>query len=100
MRVYVRTRERRYETTTFAVRRTRGPRFGMRVTNTEHAPFFVPRTLVPTNSHDVDPRTMVSRMVPRDVFGIANETCAAMVRAVMVRPRFTVRYRGVDARLC
>ena len=34
VRAYVRTRGRRYDTTTFAVRKVRMPRFGINVTNT------------------------------------------------------------------
>jgi len=74
VRVHVRTREMHYDTTTFAVRKMRGPRLGMSVTKTEHVPFLVPRTLVPTNMHDRAPRTMVRRSEPCDVFGIFKDT--------------------------
>ena len=90
-RMYARTRERHYDTTTFAVRKMREPRLGINVTSTEQLPFRRPFTLVPTNVQLRMPRTMVKRMEPCEVFGIARATCCATTRALRYRPRFTVR---------
>ena len=88
--MYTRTRGRRYDTTTFAVRNTRAPRFGINVINTEHRPFRTPFTLVPTNMQLRAPDTMVNRILPCDVLGIVKDTWRASVRAVRNRPRRTV----------
>ena len=78
----------------------RGPRFGINVTSTEQIPCRMPRSLVPTKVHERAPRTMVKRIAPCDVFGIVNDTCFAIMRAVRVLPRFTMRKRGSDEMLC
>lgn len=88
--MYTRTRGRRYDTATFAVRNTRGPRFGINVINTEHRPLRTPFTLVPTNMQLRDPDTMVNLILPCDVFGMVIDTCRASVRAARYLPRFTV----------
>lgn len=83
MRARVRAREGdRYETTIVAVRRVRFPRFGIKVTSTVQVPARTPRTRAPAKEHDRTPRTIDRRMVPCEVFGIASDTCAAIVRAV------------------
>ena len=83
MRIRVRTRGKIYDTTTLAVRNVRLPRFGINVTSTEHVPFRTPFTFVPANVQYREPRTMVKRIFPCDVFGMVRDTCFAMVRAVM-----------------
>ena len=100
MRVYARTRERRYDTTTFAVRNTRGPRFGIKETNTEHRPLRTPFTFVPTKMQLREPDTMVNRILPCDVFGIVIDTWRATARAERYLPRFTVSVVDDDANCC
>jgi len=73
-RTCTRTRGKRYDTTTFAVRNTRGPRFGIKEINTEHRPFRTPFTVVPTNMQLRDPDTIVKRILPCEVFGMVSET--------------------------
>lgn len=67
----------------------------MRVTSTEHVPFRMPFTRVPTNVQYRDPRTMVKRIEPCDVLGIVSNTCAAIARAVMNLFRLTRSTRAV-----
>lgn len=82
-RAHVRAREgARYDTTIFAVRSVRFPRFGINVTSTVHEPLRTPFTLAPANAHERVPRTMESRIVPCEVFGITSDTWAAIARAV------------------
>ena len=63
----------------------------MRTTATVQRPLRTPSTELPTNLHVPAPLVMLRRMVPCDRFGTASPTAAAMRRALMRRPRFTVK---------
>ena len=65
------------------------PLFGSNTTATEHVPRRTAFTLVPENLHRLPPVMMLMRIVPHDCFGIANDTLAAMLAALILRPTRT-----------
>lgn len=62
------------------------PFFGSNTTATEHVPLRTAFTLVPENLHRFPPVIMLMRIVPHDCLGIANDTLAAMLAALILRP--------------
>jgi len=72
------------------VRDTVRPVFGTRSTRTRHVPTDLPRTDEPTKVHLDVPLTMLIRMVPCDLRGMARPAAFAMVAALADRPRRTV----------
>lgn len=83
-------RGRQRTTDTVTVRDTVRPVFGTRSTRTRHVPTDLPRTDEPTKVHLDVPLTMLIRMVPCDLRGMARPAAFAMVAALADRPRRTV----------
>lgn len=81
---------RQRTTDTVTVRDTVRPVFGTRSTRTRHVPTDLPRTDEPTKVHLDVPLTMLIRMVPWDLRGMARPAAFAMVAALADRPRRTV----------
>jgi hypothetical protein len=79
------------------VRDTVRPVFGTRSTRTRHVPTDLPRTDEPTKVHLDVPLTMLIRMVPCDLRGMARPAAFAMVAALADRPRRTVTRNGGEA---
>jgi hypothetical protein len=79
------------------VRATVRPVFGTRSTRTRHVPTDLPRTDEPTKVHLDVPLTMLIRMVPCDLRGMARPAAFAMVAALADRPRRTVTRNGGEA---
>lgn len=82
------------------MRDTVAPFFGTSSTLTLHVPVDVPRTAEPTNTQREAPDTMLMRIVPCDLRGMASPAAFAIVAADAVRPRRTVTRRlgrAVDA---
>lgn len=82
------------------MRDTVAPFFGTSSTLTLHVPVDVPRTAEPTNTQRDAPDTMLMRIVPCDLRGMASPAAFAIVAADAVRPRRTVTRRlgrAVDA---
>ena len=75
------------------MRDTVAPRFGTSSTLTRHVPVDLPRTADPANSQRDAPETMLMRIVPCDLRGMARPAAFAIVAALTVRPRRTVTRR-------
>lgn len=90
-------RGRQRTTDTVTVRATVRPVFGTRSTRTRHVPTDLPRTDEPTKVHLDVPLTMLIRMVPCDLRGMARPAAFAMVAALADRPRRTVTRNGGEA---
>ena len=90
-------RGRQRTTDTVTVRDTVRPVFGTRSTRTRHVPTDLPRTDEPTKVHLDVPLTMLIRMVPCDLRGMARPAAFAMVAALADRPRRTVTRNGGEA---
>jgi len=88
---------RQRTTDTVTVRDTVRPVFGTRSTRTRHVPTDLPRTDEPTKVHLDVPLTMLIRMVPCDLRGMARPAAFAMVAALADRPRRTVTRNGGEA---
>jgi len=84
-------------TDTVTVRDTVRPFFGTSSTRTRHVPTDLPRTDEPTKAHLDVPLTMLIRMVPCDLRGMARPAAFAMVAALAVRPRRTVTRNDGEA---
>lgn len=90
-------RGRQRTTDTVTVRDTVRPDFGTRSTRTRHVPTDLPRTDEPTKAHLDVPLTMLIRMVPCDLRGMARPAAFAMVAALADRPRRTVTRNDGEA---
>ena len=88
---------RQRPTDTVTGRDTVRPVFGTRSTRTRHVPTDLPRTDEPTKVHLDVPLTMLIRMVPCDLRGMARPAAFAMVAALADRPRRTVTRNGGEA---